>query len=360
VTDLATLREELDRLDAELIGLAARRMHIAKQIAATKERTAVATRDFAREREVIEQARTAAARHGLAPDLAEQILLALIEGSLGVQERHRLVQRNTGAGRRALVIGGAGKMGRWFADYLASQGFEVVVSDPAGPAPPFTSVDWSDIELDHDLLIVATPLRATPEVLHELASRRPSGVVFDVGSLKSPLVEGLYALRDAGVSVTSVHPMFGPDTELLSGQHVLFCDVGSPRATATAQALFADTMAIRQELTLDEHDRVVAFVLGLSHALNIAFFTALRDSGEAAPRLSSISSTTFDAQLGVARRVAGENPHLYYDIQALNEHGHTALDALRRSVAELADAVADRDEDRFVALMERGSAWFTQ
>ena len=26
---------------------------------------------------------------------------------------------------------------------------------------------------------------------------------------------------------------------------------------------------------LDEHDRLIAYVLGLSHALNIAFFTAL-------------------------------------------------------------------------------------
>ena len=39
---------------------------------------------------------------------------------------------------------------------------------------------------------------------------------------------------------------------------------------------------------LDEHDRLIAYVLGLSHALNIAFFTALADSGEAAPRLAKL------------------------------------------------------------------------
>ena len=33
-----------------------------------------------------------------------------------------------------------------------------------------------------------------------------------------------------------------------------------------------------------EHDRLIAYVLGLSHALNISFFTALARSGEAAPR----------------------------------------------------------------------------
>src|SRR5690606_7137305 len=94
-----------------------------------------------------------------------------------------------------------------------------------------------------DLVVVAAPLHATNDVLHELAARRPTGVVFDVGSLKTPLRSGLMALRDAGVRVTSIHPMFGPDTSLLSGRHVLFIDVGVPGATEVVRGLFAATMA---------------------------------------------------------------------------------------------------------------------
>ena len=102
--------------------------------------------------------------------------------------------------------------------------------------------------------------------------------------------------------------MFGPDTELLSGRHVIFIDLGNAEALQEAQELFAPTMAERVVMGLDEHDRLIAYVLGLSHALNIAFFTALADSGEAAPRLARLSSTTFDAQLEVASRVAAESP----------------------------------------------------
>ena len=83
---------------------------------------------------------------------------------------------------------------------------------------------------------------------------------------------------------------------------------------------------------LDEHDRLIAFVLGLSHALNIAFFTALAESGEAAPRLARMSSTTFDAQLDVATRVAAENPDLYFEIQSLNDYGVESLNALQAAV----------------------------
>ena len=92
----------------------------------------------------------------------------------------------------------------------------------------------------------------------------------------------------------------------------------------------------------------------LSHALNIAFFTALADSGEAAPRLARMSSTTFDAQLEVASSVAQESPELYYEIQSLNDYGAESLEALSQAVERLRTAVLSQDHDTFVALMRRG------
>ncbi len=157
--------------------------------------------------------------------------------------------------------------------------------------------------------------------------------------------------------MTSVHPMFGPDTELLSGRHVIFVDVGDPEATRAARELFASTMATLVEMDLESHDRLIAYVLGLSHALNIAFFTALAESGEAAPRLATLSSTTFDAQLKVAARVADENPDLYFEIQRLNDYGTESLAALLLAVERLRSVVRAGDAAGFRALMERGRAY---
>ena len=163
--------------------------------------------------------------------------------------------------------------------------------------------------------------------------------IFDVGSLKSPLRAGLLALKSHGCKVTSLHPMFGPDTELLSGRHVIFVDLGSAEALASARELFAPTMAEQVVMSLDDHDRLIAYVLGLSHALNIAFFTALAESGEAAPKLARMSSTTFDSQLDVATRVAQESPDLYYEIQSLNDYGAESLEALSKAVERIRTAV---------------------
>lgn len=356
--DLKELRDQLTRLDADLLALIAERQRLSGEVARVKRATGQATRDFQRERDVLLNARAAAGKLGLSPALADNLLRLLIQSSLATQERAQVTAQGQGAGRHALVIGGCGKMGRWFVEFLDSQGFEVEIADPAGPLASFTHrADWQSGDLGQDVIVVATPLGITAAILAQLARHRPPGLVFDIGSLKTPLRASLAALAAAGVKVCSLHPMFGPDTDLLSGRHVIHVDVGRPDAVAEAQSLFASTMAEQVVTTLDDHDRLIAYVLGLSHAINIAFFTALAESGEAAPRLARLSSTTFDAQFAVASLVAGESPALYFEIQALNEYGGESLAALAAAVARLQTLVAGQDAAGFARLMRQGQAY---
>ena len=183
---------------------------------------------------------------------------------------------------------------------------------------------------------------------------KPRGLVFDIGSLKTPLLDGLRELAAAGCKVVSLHPMYGPDTRLLSGRHLIFMDAGCSEAIADAKELFAATMVEQIDMSLDDHDRLIAYVLGLSHALSIAFFTALAESGEAAPKLAQMSSTTFDSQLLVSAAVAQENPHMYFEIQNLNKFGLGPLDALCEATNRIRDVVSRGDEEAFVDLMRKG------
>src|SRR6202453_4860678 len=343
--NLDELRTALTDLDGQLVELVARLQALSEQVAAVKRATGRATRDFGREREVILRGRNTASRLGVSPDLAESLLRQLIQSSLATQEHARVAAQAHGSGKRALVIGGHGKMGGWFADFLASQGFRVAIADPKGGLPGFDTVaDWQNDSLDFDLIVLATPLSITTRLLELLARRAPRGLIFDLGSLKTPLRAGLDALVEAGCRVTSLHPMFGPDTQLLSGRHVIFIDMGNPGALKDAQDLFASTTAEGVVMSLDEHDRLIAYVLGLSHALNIAFFTALAQSGEAAPRLARLSSTTFDAQFDIASQVAQESPELYFEIQSLNDYGAESLNALARAVEAVRSAVFENDQ----------------
>ena len=358
--ELDRLTGELGELDRELLELVARRTKLASTMAAVKHEEGLPMRDYRQERDVVVRARSVAEELSLSPKLAEDLVLLLIRAALAIQERDSLSMAAGGSGKRALVIGGAGKMGGWFVSFLRSQGFVVEIADPRAVAEDVVQFrDWKESDLSHDVIVLASPLLITNEILLEMAERPPQGLVLDVGSLKSPLRTGLAALAQTGASVTTVHPMFGPDTELLSGRHVIFVDVGNPEATARARDLFSSTMAVQVAMDLESHDRLIAYVLGLSHALNIVFFTALAESGEAAPRLATLSSPTFDDQLAVSTRVANDNPRLYFEIQSLNDYGAESLSALMDALERLRSVVRAGDEKGFEALMARGKDYLS-
>jgi chorismate mutase/prephenate dehydrogenase len=322
--ELLALRERLDEIDTGIVDLIAERQAVVTTIADHKLKTGLPLRHYEREREVIDRGVARAESLGLAGSVARDILQTLIHHSLGNQETHKLAQSDHGQGRRALVIGGT----------------------------PFNRVDdWQAGVNDYDLIVVAVPLRPSNDILLHLAELKPDCLVFDIGSLKSPMREGLDAMRQSGCRVCSVHPMFGPDEIGLSGRHILFVDVGNQEAISEARALFAHTAADCVELSLEEHDEIMAWVLGLSHLVNIAFAGTLAESGEAVPLLKQISSSTFNAQLNVATQVVSENPHLYYEIQQGNVNTADVTQHFRKVLDELVNSVTENDETVFTRYM---------
>src|SRR5580704_110103 len=171
---LAGLRQRVTDIDRQLIALVAERKAVSEEVARVKRATGKPTRDYERERDVILGVRGLAQERGVSPELAEQLLRLLIRSSLTTQEHASVVAHGAGSGRRALVIGGAGKMGGWFVNFLASQGFTVEIADPA-PAPPGATrvEDWRRTDLQHDYIVLATPLAITDAILRDLALRRP-------------------------------------------------------------------------------------------------------------------------------------------------------------------------------------------
>ena len=99
-------------------------------------------------------------------------------------------------------------------------------------------------------------------------------------------------------------------------------------------------------------------MLGLSHAVNIAFFRTLAKSGIDFGRLDQTSSTTFRSQAATSKRVADESPELYYDIQHLNPYSQRCLDLFRDAVGDIESSALDEDRKRFIEMMQEGKDYF--
>src|SRR5580765_5225752 len=160
---LDPLRQELGQIDREILALVSRRQAVAQKIGQVKRDAGIPTRDYRQEKDVVERARAAAVDHGLSAALGEELILALIRGSLTVQEKDTVAATGEGSGRRVLVIGGAGHMGRWFVRYLGAQGFAVEIADPVGDGPLGVVLhrDWQRVTLDHELVVIAAPIPTT-------------------------------------------------------------------------------------------------------------------------------------------------------------------------------------------------------
>ena len=120
---LEGLRERIGRLDREIVAKAAERIALAREAGELKRQAQRPIVDYAQERSVLDRARSAAAETGLDGAVAESVIAALIRASVTAQDRDSVRRAAVGAGQTAVVVGGEGRMGRWFVRFLADQGY---------------------------------------------------------------------------------------------------------------------------------------------------------------------------------------------------------------------------------------------
>lgn len=356
---IARLRQDIGRIDQQILALVAWRLEVAEEIGLYKRRAGLPVRNYRAEVDVLQRARVLCANLGLDPEIGQALFHVLIEAAVGRQ--HGLVEpRQVGTKKAVLVVGGAGRMGTWLCNFLASHGHRVSVADLAGRRPEgFRCVGRTRAAVKNaDVVVLSTPVGATRRMLETVLDAEPPGLVFDICSLKSPLVDMLRSGVQRGYRVASLHPLFGPDTVLLSRRIMLVCDCGDSQAAAEARALFEDTALRLVNVPLDRHDHYAVYVLGLSHAVNIAFTQVLVQSGLSAHDLDGVASTTFSKQSRTTREVAMENPLLYYEIQHHNVHTREMFDSLRATVDNIKLAALDNDPSAFKELMDENRRYF--
>lgn len=356
--ELGALRAEVARTDEALLELLRRRLELSARIGRTKAEQGIPLVAREVERRVLARAREEASSCDVPPALLEGIFRAILDASLERQQREaRALAPVPG---RALVVGGAGGMGRWLGALLERRGFDVQRADPAFAgstrAGEFARLDELPTLEHYDALLLAVPLGATARVLLELAARRPRGVLIEVASIKSPLRASLEQAEAAGVEVLSLHPMFGPSKGLCDAQ--TFVLALRPGRTAQqqeqrAQEFLGQPNARFVAVPFEVHDELMAWLLGLGHLAGLLFASSLARAGLSAEQLAACASTTYSRQASGARSILAEDPELYLDIQHLNPHRERVYGAVQEALAELHAISRGRDLPAFRALVRR-------
>jgi len=240
--------------------------------------------------------------------------------------------RRRRAARRPLLllVGGAGRMGRRLAPLFRKKGFRVLIADPAGRVPGYAAADFS-AAASADVVCVAASLDRTAAALEAVLERSPRGLVFDIASLKTPLLPLFSRARGAGVAVASAHPMFGPSAPF-KGNDFLVLDCGDAAAAARLTRLFAGEGLRIRRMPVAEHDPWAARTMGLAHVAALACAGALERLKVDAFDVDGRATTSFRRLLDLVASLLDQDAVLTRTIQTQNPDAQRVAEVLAGEV----------------------------
>lgn len=209
------------------------------------------------------------------------------------------------------ILGIGGKMGKWFAKYFLENGFEVTGFDTEKDFNIKSVIKASSLVgavLKADYVILCTPTRRTPEIIRLIAKEMKRGsYLIEISSQKSKTSAALSKMPSK-INPICIHPMFGPGTKKIKGQHIISVPIKDAKKELTiAKSLFTGSNFV----TIDaiEHDKKIAVILGLTHLINIAFANILAKD-EKISLTEKMSGTTFKVQKILTESIMTESAEL--------------------------------------------------
>ena len=359
---LNQLRDKIAQVDRQILNLVQQRLEYAVEVGELKRKMNLPVKDYKVEKAVWERNLKTASELGMYKELSKELSHLLVKYAVHIQDenRNRSNLSASESGKKTLIVGGGGQMGQWFCQYFNSFGHKVKIWDPfAKPALDKINRARETDKLvqefrEHDLIILATPIAQTADVIAKIVESKTSALVFDVCSLKEPLIPIVKAAREQGIKIGSIHPMFGPDAQMLAGRNLVLCTFeDNDMVFDEILELFQDTTAQILKIPIENHDELMSIVLGSSHFVNLLFGQFLSQCGYPLSDLNKFASTTFRTQLAVSEPVVHENQNLYFDIQTLNQYSAKMLTKMREEFDKLAGSIENNEKNIFLGLMNQ-------
>ncbi len=243
------------------------------------------------------------------------------------------------------IIGGKGRMGRWFERQFKESGLEVLISDVD------TDLSPQDLVQRCEVLILALPMEVFPEIVRKVAPLVPEDhFLTDICSLKEKQVEAM--LSSSKCEVCGTHPLFGPGEESLTGRRVALCPGRGERWYSWWKDYLETNGALVAEFTPSEHDRTMAWVQALNHFILLCLGKSLEEDGIDFSHVLQLATPSFERQLNIVARLCLQDPELYATIQLGNPYTQTAIETFTKHAKVLKKILQDKDREGFIKIFK--------
>ena len=260
---------------------------------------------------------------------------------------------------RVAIIGGSGRIGRWFANSLLKDGKEVVITG-RNESKLLDAKQELGVEVATnaeavkraDVILISVPIDNFEPVVQELQPYiNPKQVIIDITSVKVFPVEIMHKYIKTGLTL-GTHPMFGPGAKSMAKQNFILTPTNEEeRALAQRVREYLLVRGARVTLmTPQEHDEMMAVILGLSHFIAIVSADTLLSLGGLKQR-EATSGTTYKLLLTLVESVLSEDPDFYAALQMSLPNMTKIEELFQRSSKTWAELVESKDRRQFVHRM---------
>ena len=284
--EIRRLRDRIDDIDRQIILLLNSRNENSKLLGRIKRARGMALRDPEREQIILRKVSTLARKLGLEPGALGGFFRQIFEMSIQSQAGPDAKQASRLKGLRLLIVGGTGRMGRFLAGFTALHGAQVKIAARSLKNVKKTAdemgVRWGTIldAAESDIVIISVPVSETERVAVEAASFMKSGsLLADVSSVKTGVSDQIAARTSTEIEYVSIHPLFGPDIDLLFGQDMAWVPYRQGPRWKRLDKAFRASGVDMYEMTARQHDKKMAYVQGLHHFALMTLGLGLSDKG---------------------------------------------------------------------------------
>jgi prephenate dehydrogenase len=239
-----------------------------------------------------------------------------------------------------ILILGAGKMGTFFCDLLSfDHEVAVLEKDPKRMRFIYNALRMKSPEEIRDfnpgMVINCVTLNYTIEAFKMAAPYlKPECIISDIASVKTNLQE-FYS--QAGLPYVSTHPMFGPTFANLANlekENTIIISEGDHLGRIFFKDLYGKLKLNIFEYTFEQHDRVVAYSLGIPFASTLVFAGTMVHQD--AP------GTTFRRHIKTARGLLSEDDYLLTEI-LFNPRMSRQIDRIQEKLTRLKAIIDQKD-----------------
>ncbi|MBA7681503.1 T-protein [subsurface metagenome] len=257
------------------------------------------------------------------------------------------------------IIGGSGKMGRWFASFLVKDGKEVIITGRNQRKLLETKQQLgveaaTNVEAVKraDVILLSVPIDNFEEVIRQICPYiRPEQITIDITSIKQSPIEIMHKHIKRGVTL-GVHPMFGSGARGIANQNFVLTPTNKGER-ALAQKVRGYLEAKRARVTVmtpHQHDEMMSVILGLSHFIAIVSADTLLSLNKL-KLMRAISGSTYKLWLTLVESVISEDPEFCASLQMSLSSGGKVRKLFQGRLEYWADLVENKDRQNFIQRM---------